>query len=269
MDRSNNTVGGRFLENIKVFIRPFYRSIQQAADWITPDKPSTLALGTFDGYDIAYRKGTMDELVVNHSFTRDIFFAGVPEYRPAEEDVIIEIGAHIGTFSILAASKAKRGRVYAIESSEDSANYLRINVALNRCDNVSVHQVAISDKEGTIALYHDTGTWGHSTVKAYSKVSEMVRATTLSSFMEANRIEKCHFMKLNCEGAEFPILLSAPASILQRIETMLVLYHCDLWPHNTEADLLAHLESAGFECTIRNKTNTRGWIIATNRTLRK
>ncbi len=269
MERSNNTAGGRFLENVKVFIRPFYRSIQQVADWITPDKPSTLALGNFDGYQIAYRKGTADELVVKHSFSRDIFFASVPEYQPAEDHTIIEVGAHIGTFSILAASKVKRGRVYAIEASEDSANYLRINVALNRCDNVSVHQVAISDKEGSIALYHDTGTWGHSTVKAYSKISETVRATTLSAFMESNRIETCHFMKLNCEGAEFPILLSTPKEVLQRFETMLVLYHCDLWQHNTEADLLAHLESAGFKCVLRNKTNTRGWITAMNQTLRK
>lgn len=262
MERSSNTAGAKILENIKVLIRPFYRSIQQFADWLTPDKPSSLALGTFDGFTLAYRKGTADELVVKHSFDNDIFFAGVPEYHPAETDTIIEIGAHIGTFSILAATKVPRGRVYAIEPSEDSANYLHINVALNRCDNVSVHQVAISDQGGTANLYHDTGTWGHSTVMAYSEASETVPATSLSAFMDANHIDHCDFMKLNCEGAEFPILLGSPKEILGRFEMMLVLYHCDLWQRNTEEDLLAHLASAGFHCTIRNKTNTRGWIIA-------
>ena len=114
MEHSGGPAGKRWLDNLKGIIRPFYRSVQQFADWITPDKPSTLAIGDFDGFQVAYRKGTADELVVKHSFSHDIFFSGVPEYRPAEDHVIIEVGAHIGTFSILAASKAKRGHVYAI-----------------------------------------------------------------------------------------------------------------------------------------------------------
>ena len=264
MEHSGGPVGKRWLDNLKGIIRPFYRSVQQFADWITPDKPSTLAIGDFDGFQVAYRKGTADELVVKHSFSHDIFFSGVPEYRPAEDHVIIEVGAHIGTFSILAASKAKRGHVYAIEASEDSANYLRINAALNHCDNLSVHQLALADKEGSLELYHDTGTWGHSTVKAYSQVSETVRATTLTGFLESNHIERCDFLKFNCEGAEFPILLSTSANVLKKVKMMLVLYHRDLWMKNSEADLIAHLESAGFQCKVRNELGPRGWIIAEN-----
>jgi FkbM family methyltransferase len=264
MDQPQGNAGKRFVEGLKGIIRPFYRSIQQFADWITPDKPSTLAIGDFDGFHVAYRKGTADELVVRHSFDNDIFFTGVPEYRPRESDAIIEIGAHIGTFSILAATKVKRGHVYAIEASEDSANYLRINAALNHCDNLSVHQTALADKEGALELYHDTGTWGHSTVKAYSSVSETVQATTLEKFMELNHIERCDFLKLNCEGAEFPILLNTPSTVLAKIKIALVLFHCDLWMKNDEQDLIAHFAMAGFDCSIRNKTGPRGWIIAVN-----
>lgn len=265
MEHSGGPAGKRWLDNLKGIIRPFYRSVQQFADWITPDKPSTLAIEDFDGFQVAYRKGTADELVVRHSFSRDIFFSGVPEYRPAEDHVIIEVGAHIGTFSILAASKVKRGHVHAIEASEDSANYLRINAALNHCDNLSVHQLALADKEGALELYHDTGTWGHSTVKAYSQVSETVRATTLTSFLELNHIQRCDFLKFNCEGAEFPILLSTSADVLKKVKMMLVLYHRDLWMKNSEADLIAHLESAGFKCAVRNELGPRGWIVAVNK----
>jgi hypothetical protein len=48
---------------------------------------------------------------------------------------------------------------------------------------------------------------------------------------------------------------------------MLVLYHCDLWKENTEADLISHLESCGFDCVIRNRSEKRGWIIATRAAL--
>ena len=232
----------------------------------TVDKPSMLTIGSFGEFEIAYRKNTTDEAVISESFDNDIFYPRVPEYQPGRGDVIIDIGAHIGTFSLLSSSKVELGKVYAIEASEDSFNLLRINVALNQCTNISVHHLAIADKEGTSILYHDIGNWGHSTVRKLSKYSETVKSCTLSTFLERNGINECHFIKFNCEGAEFPILLSTPKTILQRIGTILVLYHCDLWRNNTEADLISHLESSGFECVIRNRSEKcgRGWIIATN-----
>jgi FkbM family methyltransferase len=222
-----------------------------------------LAIGSFGGFDVAYRKNTADEAVIRHSFDNDIFFSGVPEYQPNEDHVIIDIGAHIGTFSLLASSRVGRGKVYAIEACEDSFNFLRINVALNQCANISAHHLAMADKEGTCTLYYGTGSWGHSTVKKLSRFCEAVRSCTLSTFFQSNQIAECHFMKLNCEGSEFPILLSTPNNVLQRIGTILVLYHCDLWSSNTEVDMISHLESNGFNCVVRNRSEKRGWIIAT------
>lgn len=227
------------------------------------DQYMGLGIGSFAGFDVAYRKGTADESVLEESFDNDIFYSGVPEYQPDDGHVIIDVGAHIGTFSLLSSSKVGNGKIYAIEASEESFNLLRINVALNQCPNVSVHHVALADKEGTCTLYHNVGNWGHSTVSELSHSSETVRSCTLTAFLEVNQISECHFVKLNCEGAEFPILLSTPGDILQRIRTILVLYHCDFWKHNTEADLISHLESSGFKCVIRNQSEERGWIIAT------
>jgi len=228
------------------------------------DSPSMLAVEAIDGFEVAYRKGTKDEEVLEHSFSNDIFYSGLPEYHPAEDDVIIDIGSHIGTFSLLSSSKVGRGKVYSVEACQDTFNVLRINVALNGLSNVSTHHLAITDKESPVKLYHDTGNWGHSVTMAYSALSETVESTTLSRFLQRNHIESCQFMKLNCEGAEFPILLSTSPKVLGRFGTILVLYHCDLWGANTERDLLSHLQSAGFKCVIRNQDEHRGWIIATN-----
>ena len=256
-------------QKMKDIIKPLYQKMHQIFVRPVPekplaDKPSMLAIGFFDGFELAYRKKTADERVIAHSFNHDIFFTGAPEYQLAEDHVIIDIGAHIGTFSLLASSKVERGRVYAIEASEDSFNYLRINIALNRCTNISAHHLALTDKKGTITLHHDVGNWGHSVVRAFSDLGETVESCTLSDFLDKNRIDKCHFMKMNCEGAEFPILLSTPGNVLQRFGAILALYHCDLWFSNTEADLIHHLESAGFNSIIRNRSEKRGWIIATN-----
>lgn len=247
----------------KALARPAYRSAKRLISHPVPDSSSAIAIGSLGGFQVAYREGTADESVIGHSFDNDIFFSGFPEYRPAEGDVIVDVGAHIGTFSLLAASKVRAGQVFAAEASLDSFNLLRINLALNHCHNVEAHHLALSDNEGTCVLFHDVGNWGHSTVASLSTSSEAVDCCTLGQFFDRNRIEHCTFMKMNCEGSEFPILLSAPESVLGRIENALVLYHCDLWTKNGEGDLISHLEACGFHCEIRNRSEKRGWLIAT------
>jgi FkbM family methyltransferase len=228
------------------------------------DRGSVLKIGFFGGFQVAYRGGTADENVLEHSFDHDIFFAGVPDYLPAETDVILDVGAHIGTFAILAASKVSRGAVYAIEACEDTFNYLRINAALNRLENLSTFHLALYDRPGKCTLNYDSGNWGHSIVSHLSNRGEVVDCCTLQQFFDDNHIGNCSFIKFNCEGAEFPILLSSPTSLLRRVGKMLVLYHCDLWTKNTLEELLTHLGASGFECIVTNRGEKRGWIIATN-----
>lgn len=250
-------------EKLKAIIRPCCQMIFRTFPRPFLDRPSMIAIGSFGGFEIAYRKNTADEEVIGYSLANDNFFSRVPEYQPKEGHVIIDIGAHIGTFSLLSSSKIGSGMVYAIEASEDSFNLLRINFALNKRANISAHHLALADKEGTCTLYHAIGNWAHSTVKKHSRSKETVKSCTLSAFFERYQINECHFMKLNCEGGEFPILLSTPNNVLQRIGTILVRYHCDLWRNNTENDLISHLESSGFNCVIRNRSEMRGWIIGT------
>src|SRR5690606_28080848 len=112
-------------------------------------------IGEFDGFTVAYRGGTADENVLGESFDHDQLLRAVPEYRPSPGDVVIDIGAHIGTFSLLVASRIPGGTVHAIEASLDTFNLLRINAALNRAKfdgaaEVHCHHLAISDREGTI-----------------------------------------------------------------------------------------------------------------------
>lgn len=111
-------------QKLKDIIRPFYKVSRRIFARLAPDRPSMLAIDSFVGFNIAYRKNTADEAVISDSFDNDIIFSGVPEYQPDAGHVIIDIGAHIGTFSLLASSKVGHGKVYAIEACEDSFNFL-------------------------------------------------------------------------------------------------------------------------------------------------
>jgi FkbM family methyltransferase len=253
------------MKKLKAVVSPFIPAVVKEAlgRKVYDDRPSSLKLGSFGGFQVAYRNGTADEHVIQDCFGHNTIFTAVPEYQPASDHIIIDIGAHIGTFSLLASTRIPRGKVYAIEACEDTFNFLRVNVALNRATNISVHHLAIMDRRGPVTLHYDCGNWGHSVVKRLSRWGEQVQACSLADFIEENRIEHCDFLKLNCEGAEFPILLNTAPDALGKCGTLLVQYHGDLWQQNTPEELTSHLEANGFRVVVRNRTRNRGWIIAT------
>lgn len=223
-----------------------------------------LALLEEDGFHVAYRKGTADERVFKHSFGRDIFLPGIPEYHPRPTDTVIEVGAHIGTFTVLIARQV--GQVYAIEASRESFDYLRVNCLLNRLDNAHPFHLALGPESGLTTLYHDRENWGHTTAKRLSHESETVPMATLTDFMAEQAIERCDFLRMNCEGAEFPILLQTPPETLERVDAMLVSYHCDLVSDVPLDSLVAHVREAGLEVEIRNRISPQhGWLIAFRR----
>lgn len=243
--------------------RTFSRRLASAASVLRFGESGILSIERHGPFDVAFRSGTSDERVIAHSFANDIFYSAIPDYTPAPDHVILDVGAHIGTFALLSASKAPRGRVWAIEASQDTFNFLRINAAINGLANLGVHHLALSDKTGTARLFHDAGgNWGHSIMAELSSAGEDVETTSLADYMKANAIQHIDFAKFNCEGAEFPILISASADTLARIDRMLVLFHCDLVAGYKLDDLTGALEAAGFSLDISANKKQRGRIIA-------
>jgi FkbM family methyltransferase len=230
---------------------------------------SGLKIATIGGFDVAFRPNTADEAVMRQSFDNDIFLKEIRDFTISHDAIIVDVGAHIGTFSMFISKKTPRGCVFAVEASLDSFNIASMNCKLNQLENVVIEHVALAGETGLIQLHHDPdGNWGHSIVKALSHHSaETVAATTLVEFMERHSLGGIDLIKFNCEGAEFPILLNCPVSILSEIKKMIILYHlyqrCDLTSPENLHKLVTRLQEAGFEVEIKNRAVNSGWIIAT------
>ena len=221
-----------------------------------------IGIGTFDGRCIAYRLHSVDTAVLHHSFDNDIFFRAVPDLVIDDAAVILDIGAHIGTFALLASEKAPRGRIYAVEASRETFTLLKTNIELNGRRNITAEHLAIAGSNQRVRLHHDPeGNYGHSITRQLSDSSEEVDGVSLARLLDDRGIAAAALAKFNCEGAEFPSLLAAPAAVLRRITTMLVLYHCDLAEQPVTA-LTGHLAAAGFRIELREESADRGWIIA-------
>lgn len=222
----------------------------------------------YKGIRINYRLGTEDEKVLNHSFEKDIFFKEIPSFIPSRAPVIIDVGAHIGTFSLLASLKFPEATIYAYEASRESFRVLLENKESNKLDRLKVFHGAISSLSGTVKLFHNekTGNWGHSITKPLSKSFEEVNSATLMNVIDEHAINFIDLIKFNCEGAEFEILFTTPPRMLKKIGVGIILYHEDLDSKFGSAEKLSALfKGMNFRVDKINKGSHRGWLIVWNR----
>jgi FkbM family methyltransferase len=227
------------------------------------------SLGEFryDTLTVYYRKGTEDEKVLAHSFDNDIYFKEIPSFKPRRSPVIIDVGAHIGTFSILASIKYPGSRVFAMEASRETFDILSKNVQVNHLPIKVLHN-ALLDRNATVQLFHNavSGNWGHSITKAFASSSEEVNAITLEHLVGENDIDFIDLVKFNCEGSEFSILMKTPKAILEKIGLGIILYHEDLAEKEyCLENLLSLFDKNSFRTLVIRKSPKRGWLIVWNR----
>lgn len=185
---------------------------------------------------------------------------------------IVDVGAGMGDFSIHAARQCPGAVVYAFEPLPESFARLEEHVRLNGVANVRALPEAIAGSGGTLALYTITGLSGqHRTAgdAAAAKASAIdVLATTLTRALERHGIARCDFLKIDCEGAEFEILLGLPDQTLGRIARIALEYHDHVTEHE-HGELVRFLETRGFVVRTRPSPAWRelGFLYAENQAL--
>jgi len=174
-------------------------------------------------------------------------------------DVVLDIGAHIGVFSILASMYAKNGKVYSFEPTPESFDLLKQNIKLNKAENIVPINKAVSDKNGEKEFYISSKNQGGNALFP-SKESEInkiiVQTTSLNKFIKENKISQIDFLKIDCEGGEYEILFSCSDDTLNIIDKISMEYHYigNNSPYSSE--LKGFLENHGFSVTISPRPAT-------------
>lgn len=144
-------------------------------------------------------------------------------------DWFVDIGANVGTFTLLAASRCGPfGRVLAFEPNPHVRGLLTKSAALNRChDRIRVHGMALADTEGTSTLSYYPHRLGDAQVDAAEKAAEPFAATgrflsdrididvpvrTLASVIPVN--VPIRILKIDAEGHE-PKVLAGSRRLLE------------------------------------------------------
>ena len=143
-------------------------------------------------------------------------------FRLAEQaEVVFDIGAYVGFFTLLAAHANPNSKVFAFEPMTAIYQRLAQHLELNSLTNATAIHGAVGAEEGEAEFFHVEGaelptssSLSFEFMKAGNPVSTKVKVFQLDKFVKENRIEKVDLMKVDTETTE-PDVLQGAAEILK------------------------------------------------------
>lgn len=182
----------------------------------------------------------------HRNFLKDEY--GVLGARLSNLDCVIDIGGHIGAFSFLVAPLS--GRVLTFEPIAENFDLLKRNLSPPEFRHVTCVNAAVTDRKKEVRIYKSSASGSHSAYQS-NRVSgefEVAPGMSLGDIFTEYGVEKCNLLKIDCEGAEYEILLSAGEDVMSRIFRIVLEYH-DVAEdkHAWNVDTLArYLKKRGF-----------------------
>jgi FkbM family methyltransferase len=150
---------------------------------------------------------------------------------------IIDIGAYIGD-TVLLFIRGGAKEVCAVEPSPANVELLKINIEQNHfSDKVHLFPVAISDQDGTMRFTIDEENPDTHHLSALSESiiplqgswrnirTVEVTAWTFERLLRELGWETIDFVKVDCEGGEYPLFLQTSPELLRKVKTYYVEYH--------------------------------------------
>ncbi len=121
-----------------------------------------------------------------------------------QNSVVWDIGANVGYYTLIAASRATSGRVYAFEPLPSNVALLHRHLELNRVENVTVLEVAVSDHEGEGRFeMAESNSMGH---LGTGGKTLRVRLVGMDEAVQRGELPAPTHIKMDIEGAEYDAL---------------------------------------------------------------
>ena len=144
-----------------------------------------------------------------------------------EGDIVIDIGAHVGLFSMYLAKRWPVLKVLAFEPFPSNFRNCADNLRLNRVTNVVLSPQAITNDKRLLKMATDPRNSGGASaiVKTFGPEGTVsnVDSITLDEVFSAHAIDRCKLLKIDCEGMEYEILFGT--RVLDKVEYLAGEFH--------------------------------------------
>ena len=142
---------------------------------------------------------------------------GFSHFKIRREEVVIDVGAHIGLYALYAAKKGKL--CIAIEPCSKNFEHLLRNIQINGLDNlIALNYAAWNSDEDRVPLYGPSQKNADNVLSIDrehllrelsengAKIYEYVETRTIDSILDEIGINKVDWVKIDVEGAEVEVL---------------------------------------------------------------
>ncbi len=122
-------------------------------------------------------------------------------------DVVLDLGAHVGAFSIPLAKEFPLAQFYCVEPSIINYSNLRYNILKNNIKNIKTLRMALDITNGVVFLNQDTDNSGATTTsKTNTSSDNIVKSITFNDLLILIEVNKIKLLKVDIEGSEVALL---------------------------------------------------------------
>ncbi len=178
---------------------------------------------------------------------------------------ILDIGGHVGCFSIAVATECPGASVWTYEASPSTAKFTRRNIAQNSLEGrVTVNNVAVSSTAGVLEFADNAGGSGLNGITAPEGTRTIqIPATTFAEAVAAAD-RAIELVKIDTEGAEYDIVLGSDPAAWSTVQRVVMEFH-DVPGHSAD-ELLAFFAEVGLSVVHREDVTPRLGTVWLSRT---
>ena len=193
--------------------------------------PETLTFETRGGQTITIPNAPGARVPAYEVFAEDCYdlrwFLGELIDQPIH---VLDVGAHVGTFSTWLGTVHPTATVECFEPSPDTVEYLRRNIEANGlADRIKVHQKALMGETGFATFELEGSGSGHNHLAygdAPSPGTTGVRVETISmDDVVAQAPGPVALVKMDCEGGEYDLVYKSSPASWASVQRLVLEYH--------------------------------------------
>ena len=220
-------------------------------------KSEYVILETKSGIKIKLRVNSTDLMAFTHVWLIEEYFK--KNFEIHDNDIVVDVGSHIGLFALYASQFCKHGKIICFEPIKENHDMLLLNLELNNIKNVITYNKAVSKTNSPIRIYLNSDESGHSMFE-HQETYVDVDSVSLPQIIDEHNMSCIDFLKLDCEGAEYEIIDNLNKSKFDQIKKMVIEYHlADSKPHLLQ-NLTDKLKSNSFKISTKPLFSDIGFL---------
>lgn len=233
-----------------------FMDIENRIPFCSSKKSIKLKIPKLGGKNILVRKNTSDIEVVESllGLEGEYDFLLEEKYKDylGKADFIIDAGANIGCFTLLAAENSRFARIVSIEAEKENYEILVQNT--ERYERIKCFNRGLWNKIANLkVIARDTGEWGF-IVKEVKKEDCDIEAIDIPFIIDKYDVSKIDILKIDIEGSEYEVFDETSSKWVEFVKMIIIETH-DRIKSGCAKRVAEVLSMYGFEHEFRGETD--------------